>query len=530
MRLDLAEIVRCLGCARDVKVTDGSVTVTSVVTDSREAVAGSLFVCIAGERVDGHDYAARAVEQGAVAVLASRPLEGLSVPVLLVQDTVRALGAVAALWRGKSSARVVGITGSAGKTTVKELLAHVLSRRGKTACNALNLNNQVGMPLCMLKTDGDEDFWVFEAGISHEGDMDELGAILQPDLALILNVGAAHTEGLGERGVAWHKSRLLAHLAPEGQALVSADYDDLVREARAVFGDVLFFTASGRPLSYRAAYAGCSDGVHGQYRLWLDGRPCDVIAPFRGDYGTENCIAVAAAAHMLGLTAEEIAAGFADAQLPPQRFARSRRGNWDIVDDTYNANPLSMARMLDAVAAAAHMLGLTAEEIAAGFADAQLPPQRFARSRRGNWDIVDDTYNANPLSMARMLDAAAESAQKRPFVVVLGEMRELGSVADREHERLGRHLAQLRPVLVFWRGGHADAVRDGLEHGLYTGKFLPVDSGEAFVQALREHLPAETGEQGGLMLFKGSRGNHLEELLEALEQSDWLPGSRTESL
>ena len=121
------------------KVTDGSVTVTSVVTDSREAVAGSLFVCIAGERVDGHDYAARAVEQGAVAVLASRPLEGLSVPVLLVQDTVRALGAVAALWRDKSSARVVGITGSAGKTTVKELLAHVLSRRGKTACNALNL-------------------------------------------------------------------------------------------------------------------------------------------------------------------------------------------------------------------------------------------------------------------------------------------------------------------------------------------------------------------------------------------------------
>ena len=361
----------------------------------------------------------------------------------------------------------------AEQLTVKELLAHVLSRRGKTACNALNLNNQVGMPLCMLKTDGDEDFWVFEAGISHEGDMDELGAILQPDLALILNVGAAHTEGLGERGVAWHKSRLLAHLAPEGQALVSADYDDLVREARAVFGDVLFFTASGRPLSYRAAYAGCSDGVHGQYRLWLDGRPCDVIAPFRGDYGTENCIAVAAAAHMLGLTAEEIAAGFADAQLPPQRFARSRRGNWD---------------------------------------------------------IVDDTYNANPLSMARMLDAAAESAQKRPFVVVLGEMRELGSVADREHERLGRHLAQLRPVLVFWRGGHADAVRDGLEHGLYTGKFLPVDSGEAFVQALNEHLPAETGEQGGLMLFKGSRGNHLEELLEALEQSDWLPGSRTESL
>ena len=120
------------------KVTDGSVTVTSVVTDSREAVAGSLFVCIAGERVDGHDYAARAVEQGAVAVLASRPLEGLSVPVLLVQDTVRALGAVAALWRGKSSARVVGITGSAGKTTVKELLARLGDGEVKEVIMAMN--------------------------------------------------------------------------------------------------------------------------------------------------------------------------------------------------------------------------------------------------------------------------------------------------------------------------------------------------------------------------------------------------------
>ena len=120
------------------KVTDGSVTVTSVVTDSREAVAGSLFVCIAGERVDGHDYAARAVEQGAVAVLASRPLEGLSVPVLLVQDTVRALGAVAALWCGKSSSWGGGITGSAGKTTVKELLARLGDGEVKEVIMAMN--------------------------------------------------------------------------------------------------------------------------------------------------------------------------------------------------------------------------------------------------------------------------------------------------------------------------------------------------------------------------------------------------------
>ena len=450
MRLDLAEIVRCLGCARDVKVTDGSVTVTSVVTDSREAVAGSLFVCIAGERVDGHDYAARAVEQGAVAVLASRPLEGLSVPVLLVQDTVRALGAVAALWRGKSSARVVGITGSAGKTTVKELLAHVLSRRGKTACNALNLNNQVGMPLCMLKTDGDEDFWVFEAGISHEGDMDELGAILQPDLALILNVGAAHTEGLGERGVAWHKSRLLAHLAPEGQALVSADYDDLVREARAVFGDVLFFTASGRPLSYRAAYAGCCDGVHGQYRLWLDGRPCDVIAPFRGDYGTENCIAVAAAAHMLGLTAEEIAAGFADAQLPPQRFARSRRGNWDIVDDTYNASPDSMKAAIGVLSS--------------------LPAGRR--------------------------------------IAVLADMKELGENTIQFHREVGAFLAEKPVDILVVYGELAQAIAEGAKKVKPDLHVVSFEEDEK--EDMLDWLDAQIGE-GDAVLFKGSNSMKLGE-------------------
>lgn len=160
LRLSYAEIAAHLGLpgSRDDRL------LTTAVTDSREACPGALFVCVPGSRVDGHDFAAAAVERGAGAVLAQRPLPPVGAPVLLVPDTVTALGRIAALWRSRTRARVVGITGTAGKTTLKEVLAQVLAVRGQTARNALNHNNQIGMPRAMLATDGQEDFWVLEAG------------------------------------------------------------------------------------------------------------------------------------------------------------------------------------------------------------------------------------------------------------------------------------------------------------------------------------------------------------------------------
>lgn len=460
MRIELEALAAAVGCPL---AGGGGQTVSAVTTDSRAVRPGSLFVCIAGEHTDGHVYARQAEAAGAVAILGTRPVEGLTVPYLLVDDAVQALGQMAALWRTRcASVRVVGITGTAGKTTIKELLAHVLSLHGKTARNAANHNNQIGMPLSILSTDGDEAFWVMEAGISHEGDMDDLGAILRPDLALILNVGPGHTEGLGARGVAWHKARLLSYVPRNGICLVNADYPDLVREARAVRADLCYFTAEGRPLQFRGAPTG-RQGERGRYRLWLDGTPCDVLAPFQGDYGTENCIAVAAAAYLLGLPAETIVRGIAGAEMPGQRFAR---------------------RII------------------------------------GPWKAIDDTYNANPLSMRRMLDTAADMAQREAadsFIPVLGEMRELGDVSEAEHEKLGRHLAELRPVAVIWKGGQAEAVRTGLERGGYHGPFLEPEDAAAFCGVMAElgrGLP-----HGALVLFKGSRSNRLEGWLEALSQA-----------
>lgn len=471
MRLTFNEISAHLG----LNVRADDLVLTSAVTDSREAAPGALFICIPGSRVDGHDFVPVAVERGAAAVLASKDLPDAGVPVLVVEDTVKALGRIAALWRDKTSARVVGITGTAGKTTLKEVLAQLLSVHGKTAKSALNNNNQIGMPRSMLAAEGDEDFWVMEAGISHEGDMEELSSILRPDVGLVLNVGAGHTEGLGKQGVAWHKSRMLANLAPGGIGLVCADYADLVREARATGADIRFFSASGRAVEYRASYAGpaphaegaSAEGAEAQkglFHLWLEGDRCDVIAPFRGEYGAENVAAAAAAAHLLGLSNEEISQGLANCCLPVQRF-----------------NQLWV----------------------------------------GQWLLIDDTYNANPLSMRRMLEAAAERAAGRFFVPVLGEMLELGEKSPAEHEELGRHLADLKPSAVFWKGGQGDAVRAGLTCGGYTGPWFEVYDAAAFAAAWTQLADEQFsgGPGGGVALFKGSRGNRLEELLTTLSAS-----------
>lgn len=477
MRLTLHEVASCLGMPRFSGPEEHTV-LTSVATDSRAVVPGSLFVCVSGCRVDGHDFAAKAVEQGAGAILASRSLPHITVPVFVVPDTVRALGCLAALWRDRTRARVVGVTGTAGKTTVKETLARILSLAGKTARNAMNNNNQIGMPRAVLNTDGDEDFWVMEAGISQPGDMDDLGAVLRPDLALVLNAGAAHTEGLGEKGVAWHKARLLSYLAKGGKGLVSADYPDLAREARATGADIRFFSAAGQDAAFRASYLGAAPvvagddaagedvstaGSRGKYRLWLDGTELDVIAPFRGEYGAENVAAVAAAANMLGV----------DASI-----------------------------------------------IAQGLADAQMPAQRFNQVQAGSWLLIDDTYNANPLSMRRMLEAAAEQAGSRPFVAVLGAMLELGAQAALEHEELGRHLARLNPAAVIWKGSCAEDVRRGLNMAGYAGVWQPVADAEDFAKVWRDvqsqGLEDRAGTRGGVALFKGSRSNKLETFVAVL--------------
>ncbi|MBU1228646.1 MAG: UDP-N-acetylmuramoyl-tripeptide--D-alanyl-D-alanine ligase [Proteobacteria bacterium] len=459
MNMTLDAIARCLTGA-GLPGPEGGLVIGAVRTDSREVAPGDLFVCLKGERFDAHDFAAQVAEAGAAAIVASSALEGVNCPVLLVDDTLKALGALARCWREgfahKAGSRVVAITGTAGKTTVKELLAQTLaSAQGgalAVAKNHKNFNNQVGLPLSMLAASGQEDAWVMEVGISKPGDMDELGVIAAPDLALVLNIGPAHLEGLGDlSGVAKAKASLLAHLRPGGAGLCSMDYPELWAEAQAVLPGVVGFSAANSFARYYARFEETLPGGRGLFELIVDGQAFWAELPACGAHFAENAAAVAGACHLLGLTPEQTAAGLGGAVLPDQRFCCVEAGGWR---------------------------------------------------------LVDDTYNANPLSMRRSLEAARLMAGDGPLVLVLGDMKELGAGAQAAHEDLGALLPGLTPAAVFFQGEFAADVARG------AGAAVSVNtiSEPAEVLAQLRTRPAASG----VILVKGSRSCRMERYAQAL--------------
>ncbi len=505
MRLTLREIRDAVGAVGDLQAWGAgdnrideaetpALIPTGVQTDSRMVRPGDLFVCIPGERFDGHQFACEAVRKGAVAVLGSQPPgmgcpggEEMGAPYLMAVDTTVALGKLARRHREDAAAKVVAITGTAGKTTCKEMLSQVLGRVGVTCKNHLNLNNRLGLPRSILEADLDAAFWVMEAGINMRGEMDELARAVAPDLAIVLNVGAGHLEGLGDvRGVAYEKTRLLTHLHEGGRALVNLDYPELVEEAFATGAPVVGFSAkpsgdggAAAPDNARgmARYHGSFLGADGQglsrFRLRLDKDIIETSLPLPGELLVEN---------------------------------------------------------ITAVAGAAHLLGLPVPVIEAGLAGLDLPEQRFNSKRLGGWLVVDDSYNANPLSMARSLAGARQSAGQGALVLALGEMRELGAAAETFHQELGRAVAEAAPTAVFWKGGFAEAVAAGLEEGGYEGPFERVENAETFIRAVHrlELLTQGQGVGGGsdgggdgqpaVILFKGSRSLRMDELAQAFQR------------
>ncbi len=464
MKMSLHDIRTALGAIGDLGCDEHTVPLR-VQTNSRLTEKGDLFFCLQGERFDGHTFAADAVRRGALAVVAHRAVEDVSgAPVLLVGDTLDALGRLAARHRVLSRSKVVGITGTAGKTTVKEMLAAILGRVGPTAKNQGNLNNRVGLPLSILKASGNEDFWVMEAGISLSGEMDALAGVLRPDLAVIVNVGPAHLEGLGSvAGVAEAKTRLLTHLVEGGTGLVNLDYPELVEAATRELADVRGFTCRD--------FEKTPDAIGG----------CVYLGPGL-DPGDEG------GRFLLRLGLEEM-----ETTLPwREAFA---------------------AENIAAAACAAHLLGVSAETILQGLREVAPHDRRFRQREVGSWLLVDDTYNANPLSMAGALTAATELAGDTALVLVLGEMRELGKEAVVRHEELGGRIALTKAAAVFWRGDFGDDVRRGLEAGGWAGILAKTDSPDEFVGQWRDLALS-----GGVALFKGSRANRMEDYVSALSR------------
>ncbi len=464
MRLSLEQIQGMLGatlhCTQDAQHTE----ILSVCRDTNDATKQSLFVCIEGQRFDGHDFAAKAVENGAVALIVSRILPDIKVPQFLVNNTVKALGKLANAWRKQFTGKLIAITGSAGKTTLKECLAQILEGANKSvSCSILNYNNQIGLPLSILATQGTEDYWVMEAGISQPQDMDELGEILEPDFALVLNAGVGHTEGLGLKGVAYHKAQLLKYIKYEGsgaQAFVCADYAELVKESQSISKNICYFSANAQSeFAYLANFTATYSGIvqqerefKGRYNIKQPNDSVEILTPFCGSYGAENVAAIMAIVHALGLS-----------------------------------------------------------NVVQSMADLKLPKQRFHTHRIGNWCVIDDSYNANVLSMARMLEASVQQAGTGPCYAVLGAMGELGTLASLEHENLGRNLGGLGISNIFWKGPYAEEVQRGLELANYKGSFVIVQDSEDFAAHWKAAQLAS-----GTVLIKGSRSNALENLVNVV--------------
>lgn len=360
---------------------DSGAPVTGVTTDSRAVQPGQLFIPLVGERFDGHAYISKALEGGAAGCLTAAAPETLLPGKLYIQvaDTRLALKALASWYRDKFDLPVVQVTGSAGKTTTKEMIASVLSQRYNTLRTEGNFNNDIGAPLTLLRLMPEHQAAVIETGMNHFGEIRYLGEMVRPDIAVITNVGDAHIENLGNtrQGILRAKCEIFENLTPEGIAVLNGD-------------DELLNTVT---LPQTILRCGVGDG-------------CGVRVTDIDDRGLEGvaCTVTIEGEHY--------------------RLTTSAPGRYMIY-------PMAMA------AAIGRRLGLTGEEIAAGVAAYTTVGSRMHLIRLpGERLVIDDCYNANPQSMAeglRML--AASPAQHR--VAVLGDMGELGQLTAQAHRDMG---------------------------------------------------------------------------------------------
>jgi len=327
-----------------------------VAIDSRTLEPGQLFVALHGERFDGHAFLEAARARGAAGALVSQPAEG-PLPQVVVRDTQAALTALAADWRGKCAALVLGVGGSNGKTTTKELLAAILAGHGPTLATRGNLNNHIGVPLTLLRLQPSHRFAVVEMGANHPGEIAALAALARPSVALVTNAGDEHLEGFGDlAGVARAEGEMFAALPADGTAVVNADdpfcglWLTLVpRGAR-----VLRFGIDA-PADVRA------QGIAGRidsgafvtaFVLAIGGEQARVRLPLAGRHNVANALGAAAAAHAAGVPLPAIVAGLEKMRPVAGRLQLKAglRGSW-LIDDSYNANPSSVRAGIDVLCA-----------------------------------------------------------------------------------------------------------------------------------------------------------------------------------
>ena len=426
-----------------------------VSTDTRNLRAGELFVALQGPNFDGHDYLQAADEQGAAGALVEH-VGDTTLSMVEVADSLRGLGQLGRRWRLRSPARVVGITGSNGKTTLKEMTAAILARRGAVLATRGNLNNEIGVPLTLTRL-RDEPFAVIEMGANHPGEIDYLSGLVRPDVAVLNNAGRAHLEGFGSiEGVARAKAEIIHGLQPGGVFVFNADdhFAGLwaglaVQHECLSFGVAAVADISSPPGAYEVVWQG--GGFQARFPVICRQGEIEVRLQLAGEHNRMNALAAIAAS---------LAAG---------------------------------AGLADAVALA----GLE-----------PVPGRLCPLAGLGGARVIDDSYNANPDSVLAALRVLSAAPGRR--TLVLGDLAELGSDVERLHRLIGEQAGEFgieRLLTVGEFSGHAGRSFSG-EHRHYADQ-------EALANELTEDLSQEDS-----VLIKGSRSARMEAVVERLREGE----------
>ena len=431
--------------------------VDSVTSDSRLAGPGSLFVAFKGARADGHSFMADCIRKGAAACISERePAGAEETPCIAVDSSLRAIGALAAWHRGRFDIPVIGITGSVGKTTTKEMIASVLEQRYDTHKTDKNFNNELGVPWTLLRLDDANQVSVVEMGISSFGEMRRLTAMVRPSVAVFTVIGDSHLEFLGDRaGVLRAKSEIFEGMGPDGLAVLNGD-DELLR--------------------------GCRPNLRvATYGLRPD-----------NDVRAED------------VRVDVPETGYGDSRV---RFTvRHPGGAFEAAVPGYVAGPLVYATL--AAAAVGLELGLTESEIAAGIAAYRAVGDRARVLQFGGVTVISDCYNANPNSMKAALDALSGMEGRR--VCILGDMLELGAGADALHRGVGEYAAAKGIDLTVGCGPLAKQIAEGAKAA--GGEALYFENKAALLEQLDELIRS-----GDRVLVKASHSMAFEEIVERLK-------------
>lgn len=345
MKLALAELTNMLnGCLHG-----ADTQFRGLSTDTRSLKPGQLFVALRGGNFDGHKFVRKAASLGAAGALVDAPQE-LDFPQVAVEDSLIGLQQMAAAWRLRFDLPVIGVTGSNGKTTVKQMLASVLAQNRQVLATRGNLNNHIGVPLTLAELNANHEYAVIEMGASHVGEIAFLAGLARPSVAVVTNAGSAHLEGFGSRdGVAHAKGEIFTALAADGVAVINDDdaYAPLWAELAGARRTLRFGLQVSADVSARAIE---SDGANTRFRLITPEGEAAVELPLTGRHNVMNALAAAAVTHALGLPAADIAYGLAQVKPVAGRLQlRTNAAGVRVIDDTYNANPASLAAALDSL-------------------------------------------------------------------------------------------------------------------------------------------------------------------------------------